>query len=124
MNAAIACGIQDRFRSLYIGLIQLLGIADAQAIVGGGGPGDEIAENLTKWLDRLVSALPGIVRELAGATAFSISVGANVAVTVEFSSSAGSSARDRLRAPAAVWACAPGALAAQPFPLRLVYGSG
>jgi hypothetical protein len=75
--------------------------ARAQAMVGGGAAGDEIAENLRKWLDRLVGALPGIVRELAGAAAFSISVGANVAVTVEFSSSAGSSARDRLRTPAA-----------------------
>jgi hypothetical protein len=52
-------------------------------MVGGGAPGDEIAENLREWLDRLVSALPGIVRKLAGATAFSISVGANVAVTVD-----------------------------------------
>ena len=71
--------------------------ARAQAMIGGGVPGDEITENLREWLDRLVSALPGIVGRLAGATAFSISVGANVAVTVDFSSSAGSSAKDRLR---------------------------
>ena len=71
--------------------------ARAQAMIGGGLPGDEITENLREWLDRLVSALPGIAGRLAGATAFSISVGANVAVTVDFSSSVGSSAKDRLR---------------------------
>jgi NADH dehydrogenase FAD-containing subunit len=49
--------------------------ARAQAMIGGGAPGDEIAEKLREWLDRLVSALPGIVGRLAGATAFSISVG-------------------------------------------------
>src|SRR5580704_11736115 len=63
--------------------------ARAQAMIGGGVPGDAITENLREWLDRLVSALPGIVGRLAGATAFSISVGANVAVTVDFSSSVG-----------------------------------
>jgi hypothetical protein len=62
-------------------------------MMGAGAPGDEVLEKLREWLDRLVSALPQIVEKLAGATAFSISVGANVAVTVDFGPSAGSSAQ-------------------------------
>jgi hypothetical protein len=99
--------------------------ARAQAMIGGGVPGDEITENLRERLDRLVSALPGIVGRLAGATAFSISVGANVAVTVDFSSSVGSSAKDRLRMPAVAGVCAPRSLAGQAWacPLLLVPGA-
>jgi hypothetical protein len=66
--------------------------ARAQAMMGAGGSEDAILEHFREWLDRLVSALPRIVEKLAGATAFSISLGANVTVTVDFSSSAGSSA--------------------------------
>jgi hypothetical protein len=65
----------------------------AQAMMGAGASEDEILERLREWLDRLVSALPRIVEKLAGATAFSISSGANVAVTVDFGPSAGSSAK-------------------------------
>jgi len=58
--------------------------ARAQALMGGGA-GDEIQEKLREWLDRLVSAPPPIVGSLAGATGFSVSVAADVAVTVDFS---------------------------------------
>ena len=73
--------------------------ARAQAMMGAGAPGDEVLEKLREWLDRLVSALPQIVEKLAGATAFSISVGANVAVTVDFGPSAGVRHRVPSRAP-------------------------
>ena len=66
--------------------------ARAQAMMGAGAPGNEILDKLREWLDRLISALTQIVKKLAGATAFSISVGANVAVTVDFSPFAGRSA--------------------------------
>jgi hypothetical protein len=66
--------------------------ARAQAMMGAGAPEDEILEKLREWLDRLVGVLPRIAGKLAGATAFSISVGANVAVTVDFGPSAGRSA--------------------------------
>jgi hypothetical protein len=65
--------------------------ARAQALMGGGA-GDEIQEKLRDWLDRLVGALPRIVGNLAGATAFSVSVAADVTVTVDFGLSAGSPA--------------------------------
>jgi hypothetical protein len=66
--------------------------ARAQAMMGAGASEDAILEQFREWLDRLVSALPRIVEKLAGATAFSISSGANVTVTVDFGLSAGSSA--------------------------------
>lgn len=67
--------------------------ARAQAMMGAGAPGDEILDKLREWLDRLISALTRIVDKLAGATRFSISVGANVAVTVDFGPAAGSTSR-------------------------------
>lgn len=42
--------------------------ARAQAMMGAGGPEDEILEKLREWLDRLVGALPRIVENLVGAT--------------------------------------------------------
>jgi hypothetical protein len=74
---------------------ELTAKARAQALMGAGGPEDEILEKLREWLDCLVSGLPRIVEKLAGATAFSVSVGANVAVTVDFGLSARSSAKER-----------------------------
>jgi hypothetical protein len=70
----------------------------AQAMMGAGTPEDEILEKLREWLDQLISALPRIVEKLAGATAFSISAGATVAVTVDFGPSAGSRAAGAARA--------------------------
>src|ERR1039457_1649855 len=58
--------------------------AQAQAIMGAGAPVDDILEKLRKWLDRLVSALTRIVENLSDAISFSISVGSNVSVTVDF----------------------------------------
>jgi hypothetical protein len=56
-------------------------------MMGAGSAGDEELEKLREWLDRLVSALPRIVEKLTGATAFSVSAGASVAITVYFGSS-------------------------------------
>jgi hypothetical protein len=53
-------------------------------MMGAAAPEDEILEQFRQWLDRLVSTLPRIVEKLSRATAFSISVGANVTVTVDF----------------------------------------
>lgn len=63
---------------------QLTAQARAQAMVGGGAPIDGTFEKLRMWLDRLVSALARIITKLPGATSFSISVGANVSVAVDF----------------------------------------
>jgi hypothetical protein len=63
---------------------QLPAQAQAQAIMGAGAPVDDILEKLRKWLDRLVSALTRIVENLSDAISFSISVGSNVSVTVDF----------------------------------------
>jgi hypothetical protein len=63
---------------------QLSAQAQAQAIMGAGAPVDDILEKLRKWLDRLVSALTRIVENLSDAISFSISVGSNVSVTVDF----------------------------------------
>jgi hypothetical protein len=68
--------------------------ARAQAMMGAGAPEDEFPEKLREWLDRLVGVMPPIVDKLAGATAFSISAGPNVAVTVDFGPSGGRSATD------------------------------
>lgn len=48
--------------------------------------------------DQLISVLPRIVEKLAGATAFSVSAGATVAVTVDFGPAAGSRVAGAARA--------------------------
>jgi len=58
--------------------------ARAQAMMGAAASEDEVLEQFRQWLDRLVRTLPRIVEKLSRATAFSISVGANVTVTVDF----------------------------------------
>lgn len=63
---------------------QLSAQANAQAIVGAGTPMDDLVDRVRKWLDRLVVAMTQIVEKLAGATSFSITVGSNVSVTVDF----------------------------------------
>ena len=63
---------------------QLLAQAQAQALMGAGAPADDILEKLRKWLDLLVSALTRIVGNLSDPISFSISVGANVSVAVDF----------------------------------------
>jgi hypothetical protein len=63
---------------------QLFSRAYAQAMMGAGAPVDDILDKLGKWLERLVGALTQIVEKLAGAMSFSVSVGPNVSVTVDF----------------------------------------
>jgi hypothetical protein len=63
---------------------QLSAQANAQAIMGAGTSVDDLLEKVRKWLDRLVVAMAQIVEKLAGATSFSISVGSNVSVAVDF----------------------------------------
>ncbi len=63
---------------------QLSARTQAQAIMGAATPVDDILEKLREWLDRLLSALTQIVAKLAGATAFSVTVGSAVSVTVDF----------------------------------------
>jgi hypothetical protein len=63
---------------------QLSSRVQAQAIMGAETPIDDVLERLRKWVDRLVSALTQIVENLAKAMSFSISVGTNVSVTVDF----------------------------------------
>jgi hypothetical protein len=58
--------------------------ASAQAMVGPGAPTGDILGRLGAWLDRLTGILTRIVGRLDGATSFSISVGTNVSVTVDF----------------------------------------
>jgi hypothetical protein len=58
--------------------------ANAQAMVGPGAPTGDILGQLGKWLDRLIGVMTRIVAELDGAASFSISVGTNVSVTLEF----------------------------------------
>jgi hypothetical protein len=58
--------------------------ANAQAIMGAQGPVDDILDRLRNWIDRLVGALTKIVEKLATARSFSVSVGSNVSVTVDF----------------------------------------
>jgi hypothetical protein len=64
---------------------QLSAQARAQGLVGGGAPLEDVLDKLRAWLDRLVSALTRIVEKLTGAMSFSIGVGANLTVTVDFS---------------------------------------
>ena len=63
---------------------QLSARTRAMAMVGGGAPIDDLLDRLEQWLDRLLAALARIVEKLAGATSFSISVGAGISVTVVF----------------------------------------
>ena len=63
---------------------QLSAQARAQAMVGGGASTDDTFERLGTWLDRLVDVLTRIIAEVPEATSFSMSVGANVSVTVDF----------------------------------------
>jgi len=58
--------------------------ARAQAMIGAGGPVDDLLARLSDWLDRLVAALIKIVKNVADATSFSVSVGTAVSVTVNF----------------------------------------
>lgn len=71
---------------------QLTSRAQAQAMMGAGAPVDEILDRLSKWLDRLVTALRRIVEKLAGARSFSVSVATSVSVAVEFGPSGSGSA--------------------------------
>jgi hypothetical protein len=57
---------------------------NAQAMMGAGVLVDDYLERLRQWLDRLLGALTRIVGKLNGATEFSISVGANISVAVDF----------------------------------------
>jgi hypothetical protein len=63
---------------------QLSAQARGQAMMGAGAPVDDVLGRLRTWLDRLVSVLTRIVGNLSGAVSFSISVGSNVSVTVDF----------------------------------------
>ena len=63
---------------------QLSARTQAQAIMGAATPVDDILEKPREWLDRLLSALTQIVAKLAGATAFSVTVGSAASVTVDF----------------------------------------
>jgi hypothetical protein len=63
---------------------QLSAQARAQAMVGGGAATDDTSERLRTWLDRLIDVLTRIIAKIPEATSFSISVGANVSVTVDF----------------------------------------
>ncbi len=63
---------------------QLAARTQAQAIMGAATPIDDILEKLRIWVDRLVRAMRQIVAKLAGATAFSVSVGTAVSFTVDF----------------------------------------
>jgi hypothetical protein len=56
----------------------------AQAMLGSAAPIDDLLTKLSDWLDRLVAALTKIVRGIADATSFSVSVGTAVSVTVNF----------------------------------------
>jgi hypothetical protein len=67
---------------------QLLAQAQAQAMVGAGAPVDDILAKLREWVGRLVTELTRIIGKLAQATSFSISVGAELSVTVNFGPSA------------------------------------
>ena len=58
--------------------------ASAQAMVGQGAPAGDSLGRLGRWLDRLIGILTRIVGQLNGAASFSISVGTNVSVTVNF----------------------------------------
>jgi hypothetical protein len=71
---------------------QLMAQARAQALMGAGAPAGDMPEKLRKWLDLLVSALTRIVANLSDATSFSISVDANLSVTVDFGRSESGSA--------------------------------
>jgi len=71
---------------------QLSAQARGQAMMGAGVPVDDILDRLRVWLDRLVIALPRIVGKLAGARSFSVSVGTNVSVAVDFGPFASGSA--------------------------------
>jgi hypothetical protein len=63
---------------------QLLATTQAQAVMGAATPIDKTLEKLRDWLDRLVTAMRRTLAKLAGATAFSVSVGTSVSVTVDF----------------------------------------
>jgi hypothetical protein len=63
---------------------QLSARTQAQAVMGAATPIDDILEKFRVWLDRLVRAMRRIVAKLAGATAFSVSVGTAVSFTVDF----------------------------------------
>ena len=63
---------------------QLSARTQAQTIMGAATPVDDILEKLREWLDRLLSALARIAGKLAGATAFSVTAGSAVSVTVDF----------------------------------------
>ncbi len=63
---------------------QLSARTAAQAMMGAGAPVDDVLEKVRQWVDRLLGALRRIVGKLAGATSFSVSVGSNVSVTVDF----------------------------------------
>lgn len=56
----------------------------AQAMVGSVTPIDDLLTKVSEWVDRLVGELTRIVRNLAGATSFSVAVGSGVSVTVNF----------------------------------------
>jgi|HubBroStandDraft_1064217.scaffolds.fasta_scaffold840694_1 hypothetical protein len=56
----------------------------AQAIMGAATPVDDLFEKLRVWIDRLVTVMRRIVAKLAGATAFSVSAGTSVSITVDF----------------------------------------
>jgi hypothetical protein len=56
----------------------------AQAMIGSATPIDDMLVKFSEWVDRLVAALTMIVRGLADAASFSVTVGTAVEVTVNF----------------------------------------
>jgi hypothetical protein len=63
---------------------QFMAQARAQTLVGGGALGEDLLSAFRTWLDHLVTALTEIVENLPNASSFSISVGGNVSVSVNF----------------------------------------
>lgn len=69
---------------------QLSTQAETLPTVGAGVQAEEILptggilKSLEEWIDRLVDAMTSIVKKLTDAISFSITVGTNVSVTVNF----------------------------------------
>lgn len=61
-----------------VGQINAVAPGPEEAFVGG------LVERMKKWIERLIERLSEIVKQLADATSFSISVGTGVSVTVTF----------------------------------------
>jgi hypothetical protein len=78
---------REAFRQVVatVGRISFLSArASAQAMVGQGAPAGDTLGQLGHWLDRLIGILTRVVGQLDGAASFSISIGTNVSVTLDF----------------------------------------